>query len=620
MSYKVMTYLRRIQTMAAIACAVCIVSVTTSRAQSYTFTAIDVPGASSTFAEGINNQGQIVGAYSYPPADQDGHQARNVFVLTNGSFSTFGYPGAYYSIGYGINNAGQIVGICQAEYYGTFGPCQDFYGIAEGWVKTGGSYATVSFPGAISYATNATGINDSGQVVGQYELPSGSAYGYLLSGGSYTTVNPFGGVGSTANGINNAGDIVGFYCQGNCTQVGFLQSGGNVTTITYPGASSTVAVGINNSDEVVGYYLSAAGLYQGFLWQAGTFVLLSDPLGVKGTIATGINDAGQIVGYYVDVSDVLHGFVASPGAPAVSLSSASLTFGPQEVGSTSASQTVTLTNTGTAALSPLTIVPSGDFSQFNTCGNSVAAGANCPISVTFTPTTFGTRTGAITITDNAANSPQTIKLSGLGLLPAVLSPSALTFGNQAENTTSAAQTLTLTNTQPAALAVSISTSSGDFAQTNTCGGSVPARGKCTISVTFTPSILGLETGTLSVTDLASNSPQTAMLAGRGVAQAAVAPSALRFAAQTVGSTSAASTLMLTNNLSTTLPFSITFTGANPGDFAGTNACGGIVAAKSTCTISVTFTPAATGTRTAILNLNDSANNSPQIVTLNGTGQ
>ena len=88
----------------------------------------------------------------------------------------------------------------------------------------------------------------------------------------------------------------------------------------------------------------------------------------------------------------------------------------------------------------------------------------------------------------------------------------------------------------------------------------------------------------------------------------------------VGTTSTAKTVTLTNNLSTALAISITFTGGDPGDFSQTNTCDSSVGAKSHCTISVTFTPKATGKRTATPNVNDSANNNPQTVLLTGTGK
>jgi hypothetical protein len=108
-----------------------------------------------------------------------------------------------------------------------------------------------------------------------------------------------------------------------------------------------------------------------------------------------------------------------PQAPVASLSTTSLTFSQQNVGSTSAAQSVTLTNTGNATLSITSIglagTNSGDFSQTNTCGSSVVAGANCSISVNFTPTAAGSRSASVSITDNASGSPQTISLSGTGV-------------------------------------------------------------------------------------------------------------------------------------------------------------------------------------------------------------
>jgi hypothetical protein len=110
------------------------------------------------------------------------------------------------------------------------------------------------------------------------------------------------------------------------------------------------------------------------------------------------------------------------------------------------------------------------------------------------------------------------------------------------------------------------------------------------------------------------------LSGTGESQATVSPATLTFAAQTVGTTSAAKTVTLTNNLSTALAFNVTFTGADPGDFTETNTCGSSVPTKSHCVISVKFSPKATGTRTATMNVNDGANNSPQTVSLTGTGK
>jgi N-acetylneuraminic acid mutarotase len=115
---------------------------------------------------------------------------------------------------------------------------------------------------------------------------------------------------------------------------------------------------------------------------------------------------------------------------AAQLSTTSLTFESQTVGSTSAPQRVMLTNPGNSALSIISIMASGTFGETNTCGNSIAAGANCTVSVTFTPTNGGSLTGAITITDNAPNSPQSVTLTGTGANVSITPPSTgITVGS-----------------------------------------------------------------------------------------------------------------------------------------------------------------------------------------------
>jgi hypothetical protein len=210
--------------------------------------------------------------------------------------------------------------------------------------------------------------------------------------------------------------------------------------------------------------------------------------------------------------------LAELAAPAVTLSATNLVFPDQAVATTSTPQTVTLTNAGDAALAITSIEITGDFAQTNTCGSAVAAGANCTIDITFTPTVAGVRTGTITITDDAAGSPRVVPLGGIGVAPSVfLSRAGLSFSNQGIGTTSAPQTLTLTNIGNAPLTISGVAVSGDFAETNTCGASVAAGANCEISVTFTPTATGTRTGTLTITDDAAGSPHVVQLAGGGTA-------------------------------------------------------------------------------------------------------
>ncbi len=107
----------------------------------------------------------------------------------------------------------------------------------------------------------------------------------------------------------------------------------------------------------------------------------------------------------------------SSPAPAASLSPASLNFGNQAAWAASSAQTITLSNTGTAALSVTSIAVTGDFTQTNTCGSSVSAKSQCTISVEFAPNSYGDHSGTLTVTDNASGSPATASVSGKGVPP-----------------------------------------------------------------------------------------------------------------------------------------------------------------------------------------------------------
>src|SRR5207237_371592 len=132
------------------------------------------------------------------------------------------------------------------------------------------------------------------------------------------------------------------------------------------------------------------------------------------------------------------------GTPIVKLGASNLNFGYHLVGTSSLSQTVTLTNTGDVSLAISSVTPSTGFNQTNNCGTALAPNGSCTITATFSPTAAGPVSGTITIIDNAGSGSQTITLSGIGALtPIVVSPSNVSFGNQAVGTTSAAQPVLL---------------------------------------------------------------------------------------------------------------------------------------------------------------------------------
>ncbi len=200
----------------------------------------------------------------------------------------------------------------------------------------------------------------------------------------------------------------------------------------------------------------------------------------------------------------------------VALAPASLNFSGLLVGTTSAAQPVTLTNPGNASLSISNIAISGDFAQTNNCSGTLAASATCTLNVTFTPTTTGTRTGALTITDNASGSPHSVVLSGSGLSAiAALTPASLAFSSTPVGTSSTAKTVTLTNQGNASLSISNIAISGDYTQTNNCSATLTASASCTFNVIFTPKSAGSRTGALTVTDSAVGSPQSVTLIGTG---------------------------------------------------------------------------------------------------------
>lgn len=208
----------------------------------------------------------------------------------------------------------------------------------------------------------------------------------------------------------------------------------------------------------------------------------------------------------------------SVGAPKVQLSSTSITFGTQLLKTKSAVKTVTLTNAGTATLNITSITASSDFQQTNTCASSMSAGAKCTISVTFTPTAIGTRTGDITIADNAAGSPQSVTLSGVGT-QVKLSTTSVSFPTTKVGTTSAPKSVTLTNVGANALTITKIALGGadptDFSQSNTCGSSVAAGKSCTFTLKFTPKATGSRSATVMVADNGGASPQTIHLSGTG---------------------------------------------------------------------------------------------------------
>jgi probable HAF family extracellular repeat protein len=278
---------RLVSRVAGCALATALLAVTSRvNAASYTFTQIDVPGAQQTSAEGINNVDQIVGNIN---------EGARAFSDTGGSFTTFNVPGNLDGIeATGVNDSGQIVGRFDSP-------------ISHGFLYTGGSFTTIDVPGAV-FVTAATGINNQGQIVGWFSDGSGTEHGFLDTGGSFTTLDVPGADFTVAMGINNIGQIVGY-----AGSEAFVYKGGSFSFFTVPGGSQPVAEGINDSGQIVGNFVDADGIPRIFVDTDGRFTILDVP-GLALTFVNaheGINDAGQIVGSFQD-STGEHGFLATP--------------------------------------------------------------------------------------------------------------------------------------------------------------------------------------------------------------------------------------------------------------------------------------------------------------------
>jgi len=345
--------------------------------------------------------------------------------------------------------------------------------------------------------------------------------------------------------------------------------------------------------------------------------LAIDSLGAVDIADTGNNRIRNVAGLVI--------------VPAASLTPPTLVFNPTVIARSSVAQIVTLTNTsGTAPMQVAGVNFTGananSFSQTNNCPATLAPLANCTINVIFTPTTGGTLTANLSVSDSAPGSPQLVSITGTGVSAVSLAPAGLSFPLQINTTSSSPQSITLTNNQTLTLNISGVTISGSnstsFSQVNTCGAALTAGSSCVITVIFTPNVTGSNSAIISIADDAPGSPQTATLFGLGTgATATMSPSTLTFTTQAVATTSTAQTVTVTNSGKETLNISaIFFTGTNNADFAqSATTCGPTVLPGANCTVSVTFTPTSGGSRTAALTINDSAGDSPQSINLFGTG-
>jgi hypothetical protein len=352
-----------------------------------------------------------------------------------------------------------------------------------------------------------------------------------------------------------------------------------------------------------------------------------------------IND---LAAYISGAFGVTPTYIAITATPAASVSATALTFASQNVNTTSAAQTVTLTNgssaTGALNLSAISTTAGSDFSvSGGSCSatTSLAAGSSCTVGVVFRPTAAGTRSGTLTLAHNGANSSSEVSLSGVAVSqsPAVsLSPTTLTFSGVLA-TASSPLRVTVSNTGTGTLTLSSLTFSGSqasdytLANSSTCAanGSVAGGSSCVIDVVFTPAAVGSRNGVLTIAHNASGSPSTVTLAGTATAtpQPGIALDAteIDLGSQVVAVTSTARTLTLTNSGGASLTLgSIATSGTHSSEFVlgGTCTAGATLAANAACTITVAMRPLTLGNKLATLSIGSNAPTGTATVALRGT--
>ena len=302
----------------------------------YTYTTIDAPGAApdqviggaygGTYPLSINNSGEIVGYYV------DSTNGHHGFVYINGSFTTIDYTGCANASGTvfrGVNNSGEIVGHC---------------GVSEGlsFVYQNGTFAVIN-PGPNLSIFEASGVNDSGQIVGLGLIAgTANAGGYVYSNGSFAALNMYWPLA-----INSAGEIGGYYDNSGIF-TGALFSGGVYSGIP----NSELVSSINSFGQIIGLYSSGGS----FLYDSGNFTTLIDPAGTQGagsTMANGINDLGVIVGSLWDPAYGYHGFIAVPNTPSASIT-LSATSNGSAVSTVGSGSVVKLTASATYGGAPVT--------------------------------------------------------------------------------------------------------------------------------------------------------------------------------------------------------------------------------------------------------------------------
>jgi hypothetical protein len=566
--------------------------------------------------------------WSYPTADSNITFANNTIVAPTLANGIADYGGSNNTISNNViadtNALGSGLAISNEAFLQPFTPLSGTITVSGNYLIRAGAYnpnwthpmGAVQFDSYDSAFSNVT-VNYSGGAIldspyEAFEMVSGSGNGYTISGLNVSNVS-----------VQNVGTVV---MQAETGGSGSF-SGVTASGVGVPGAYND------------GYPSNTAGAF---------------------TFNLGTGNSGW------STTPVLTTFPDPVQPGALRAAPSSLAFGDVAAGSTSGTQTVTVTNPGTSAAPVSSVSVTGPFSQTNTCGTSIAAGGSCTISVKFSPTTGGPLSGTLTVATSAPGGPLTVPLSGTGVTsttnialgqPATASSYTQTFvasnvtdGNSStywESADGAAYPQTITvdlgsvqsigsvtldlppssawNTRTETLSVLGSTNGSSFSQIVGSAGYTfnPSTGNtATISL---PSGTSARYVQLSFTGntgwSAAQLSEFEVFPGGGGggttgSPLSASPSSVSFGSVPVGSTSGTQTVTVSNPGSSAASVSSV---AVTGPFSQTNTCGTSIAAGGSCTVSVKFAPTVAGAASGTLSVSSSAPGSPLTVALSGTG-
>ena len=557
--------------------------------------------------------------WSYPTADSNITFANNTIVAPTLANGIADYGGDNNTISNNVvaddNALGSGIDISNEEFLSPFTPLTGTINVTGNYLIRAGAYnpnwdhpmGAVQFDSYDSAFSGVT-VNYSGGAIldspyEAFEFVSGSGDGYSASGINISNVN-----------VANVGTVV---MQAETT------GSASVSGVTASG------VGVGGAYNYA-YPSNTAGAY---------------------TFNLGSGDSGW------STTPVLTAYPEPVQAGTLTSSASSLSFGDVNSGSTSAAQTVTVTNPGTSAVSVSSVSVTGNFTQTNTCGSSIAAGGSCTVSVKFAPASGGPLTGTLSVATSAPGSPLTVALSGTGVTattnlalgqPATASsdyetyvPANVTDGNTStywESTDGAGYPQTLTVQLPSdesigSLQLYLPPPSAWSTRTETLSVLGSANGTSFSQIvgsagyTFNPSTgnevtISLPSGT-TAEYVSSASPATpagappsspssrsspaAAAPGRPAPPLTASPTSLSFGNEATGSTSASQSVTVSNPGSSAV--SMSSIGVT-GPFSESNNCGTSLAAGASCTVGVEFAPTATGAATGTLSVSSSAPEQP----------